>query len=123
MKLNLNGLGYKIFEINGNNIVDSKSFFEHGIVNLPQDPVLSKEVNHDALLDSLFGGLDEGEYNKVAIFWNDANNMLEHGLEGLLRIITVFQVLKDQIMDPRTGFFSKETDLLIFLFGSGKNFD
>jgi hypothetical protein len=71
LKRNLLKNNYSIYEIDGRNITDLQSFYKN-IERLPQDPMLNKEgnVNLDAFLDSLRGGLanlvEDFDIDKVA---------------------------------------------------------
>src|SRR3712207_4769228 len=85
---------YKIFTINGINIVDLETFFKEIKNILPQDPILSGRVNLDALMDSLWGGFDNLGEEKVAIVWRSANNIINNNINQFLVIMDCFKELK-----------------------------
>lgn len=121
LKDELNGYGAESYEINGENIKDIKQFFKSIVNILPLDPPMSGNVNLDAFIDSLWGGLDNLGADRVAILWTHVNNMLEYGFSDLIKIIDCFESLAVQLATAKFG-LSKPIALQIFLIGSGDNF-
>src|SRR4051812_26900600 len=87
LKLSLSEKGFRIFELDGENIKDAESFFFESVKLLPQDPPLSGSVNWDAFLDSLWGGLDNLGEKRVSVIWTKAERMLERGLPDILMAV------------------------------------
>jgi len=115
--------GVRVYEINGDKIKDADSFFKQIIGILPQDPPLDPNgaMNLDAFVDSIWGGLDRlldsRRVDKVAIVWNDINNIIEHDLNDLLKIIESFQDLSKSLSTTEYG-LSKPISLSVYLFAN-----
>jgi hypothetical protein len=114
--------GFNIINLNGSNILDEKSFFKE-IVNqrIPLNPPLSGKVHYDAFHDSMWGGLSDLGYKKVALIWTDFNKMLESGLNDFLSIAGSFYFIAEQVTHLEYG-INQAVDLKIFLIGKGENF-
>lgn len=118
--LNLSEQGYEVLKIDGENIYDAKTFFRTVKEILPFDPPISGKVNWDAFSDSLWEGIMNLGNQKVAIVWTKVDNMLEHGLAGLIDAIR-------SLIDVSTSLYNDVEDtervsLIIFLIGKGNNF-
>ncbi|WP_139489595.1 barstar family protein [Brevibacillus dissolubilis] len=112
--------GYDIFEINGEIIHDLETFF-HQIVNiLPQDPPLSGQVNLDAFVDSLWGGIDNLSVEKVAILWTQINNMLYSAPQDLEKLTVCFNDVAESLLTTEFG-LDKPIVLTVYLFRNGND--
>lgn len=67
--------GWTLFELDGSEIVDCKSFFDRAREILPMAPPLLGSHSWDALSDSVWGGLYELDTKKLLVVWRDANQM------------------------------------------------
>ena len=61
--------GWLAFVLDGTQITDRESFFTVVRRIVPLDPPVYRNCVWDALSDSLFGGIDLIEADKVAILW------------------------------------------------------
>jgi hypothetical protein len=114
--------GFRMIDLDGQNITDADSFFAATAEQLPQDPELvGQKANWDALLDSLWGGLVLLEENRVALLWLHADRMLHQGLPDLLIATEVLRDLARQVSTTEHG-GSHPILLQIFLVGGGENF-
>lgn len=121
LRTSLKKNGFRIFQLDGEDIVDAESFFKKIVRVVPQDPPLSGKCNWDAFTDSLWGGLDELAEENVAFIWTKAENMFEHGIPDLFTALDCFKELALSVANQEYG-ISKPVRLLIFLVGKGKNF-
>lgn len=112
---------YYIYQLNGENIYDSKTFYNICIDVLPTDPPLAKKdsPNFDAFSDSIRGGISEQESDKVAVIWTKAQNIANNNLNDLFRIIQIFYDISTSLSED---YFDRTIDLLIFLVDNGQNF-
>ena len=112
---------FKLYEINGETIIDDKTFFKVVSETLPLNPKLSGKVNYDAFVDSFWEGLvDQGD-EEVAVIWYEAQNMIEHGVGDLLKISECFHDLAHSLLKENGQ--DKSISLFVFLVGKGRNFD
>jgi len=112
--------GYKIIEIDGKDIFDSKAFFNKVKDILPFDPPISGKVNWDAFSDSLWEGLCNMGNRKVSIVWTKVDNMLKYGLLDLMKSVQC-------LTDVATSLYNdtdevERVSLILFLIGKGSNF-
>lgn len=124
---NINGLlidlskqGYKVMEIDGRDIFDSKTFFNEVKDTLPFDPPIGRMVNWDAFSDSLWEGICNLGSEKVAIVWTEVHNMLKYGLLDLIKSVQC-------LTDVATSLYNdtdevERVSLILFLVGEGSNF-
>src|SRR6266404_6912964 len=117
----LNDNGFSIFELDGTKIDDAPSFFIESAKKLPQDPSLSGNVNWDAFIDSIWGGLAELGKERVAFIWTNDQRMLEHGLKDLLTANGCLEHIASTMNTTKYG-ISRPVKLLVFLVGEGNNF-
>lgn len=103
LKKHLRENGYHIYEIDGTEIINAKTFFAEIVKVLPQNPPLSGRENYDAFTDSVWEGIVDLELDKVAILWTDVNNILNGGLEDLLKIVRSLFDLEDDLLDIKNG--------------------
>ncbi|WP_125205931.1 hypothetical protein [Capsulimonas corticalis] len=80
MKNDLEQRGYCIFELDGRCVHDKSSFLAQAAVDLPQPIELISLNKWDAFQDSIYMNLLDIKEPNVAIIWNDAQEMLKHGL-------------------------------------------
>jgi hypothetical protein len=113
---------YSIYQLNGEEIYDLKTFYNQCIEILPQNPPLTKgsSVNLDAFMDSIWEGISEQESDKIAIIWTKTENIAKHNLSDLLKITQIFYDIsttlnKDYGLDRTINF-------LIFLVITERNF-
>jgi len=93
---------YSIYQLNGEEIYDLKTFYNQCIEILPQNPPLTKgsSVNLDAFMDSIWEGISEQESDKIAIIWTKTENIAKHNLSDLLKIRSYFKIrFTHQIMN------------------------
>ncbi len=121
LRASLQKKGFNIFELDGDNVKDAKSFFKKIVNVFPQDPPLSGKCNWDAFTDSLWGGLDELAQERVAFIWTKVEEMFEYGIPDLFIALDCLKELASSVSNPGYG-ISKPVQLLIFLVGKGKNF-
>ena len=117
--------GFYAIELDGDNIIDSESYFRSIIVTLfPFDPpLIYSEVNWDAYLDSLRGGIHviAEKETHVAIVWKNAEKMMEYDPSGFQSVLECFERV---ISDIGTEAFGLKTpmELRIFMTGNGPKF-
>jgi hypothetical protein len=121
LRSELHNRGYRIFELDGKNVCDKKSFLMQAATDLPQPPELIAYDNWDAFNDNLWISLSEISETKVAFVWNDAQMMLIRGLPVLVDALDIFQSLSRQVAQAVHG-FPRPVNLTIFLVGTGDNF-
>lgn len=121
LRASLKKKGFRIFQMDGDNVKDAKSFFKKIVNVFPQDPPLSGKCNWDAFTDSLWGGLDEIAQERVAFIWTRVEEMFEYGIPDLFTALDCFKELGSSVSNQDYG-ISKPVQLLIFLVGNGKNF-
>lgn len=114
--------GFEIYELNGKKINDAKSFFKAIINILPLDPPLSESVNYDAFVDSVWGGLDELGKERVALIWNNSDNMLLIDYDNFTKICKCFSDLEMHLKTTEFG-LEKPISFLIFMMGNGEKFN
>ena len=113
--------GFRLFELNGENIRDKASFFVEAGEQLPHEPGLIARTSWDAFLDTLRGGLAVLEDGKVAIVWTHVENILASGLADLLVAVDCFQDAASDLAITEPG-FPRPMLLRVFLVGEGNNF-
>lgn len=119
---NLNEKGFKVYTLDGRNISNVYNFFKEAIKVLPQDPPLFGRTNFDAFVDSIWGGVDEAGYDKVAIMWEKSNNIINKSPNDLNRIVRCFEELAESFKTSEYG-LDKPITLKVFLFGNGDAFN
>ncbi len=118
---NLIGNGFKVYTLNGKNISNVHNFFQEAIKVLPQDPPLGGRTNLDSFVDSIWGGMDEAGYDRVAIIWEKSNNIINKSPNDLSKIVQCFEELSDSFKTVEYG-LDKPIILKVFLLGSGDAF-
>jgi hypothetical protein len=113
--------GFRVFQMDGTDVKDARSFFKKIVNVFPQDPPLSGKCNWDAFTDSLWGGLDELAQERVAFIWTRVEKMFEFGIPDLFTAIECFKDVASSVSNPEYG-ISKPVELYIFLVGNGQNF-
>lgn len=114
-------MDYKIYYIDGKKASTIEELFVWIKERLPLDPQLSESVNFDAFVDSLWGGLDNQDYERVAIVWKYPNELIKQDkniFEKLVQCIN--QVAKELLLEECGG--DKLITLKTFLFGKGSMF-
>jgi hypothetical protein len=114
--------GFKVYTLNGKNISNVHNFFQEAIKVLPQNPPLKGRTNLDAFADSIWGGMDEVGYDKVAIIWEKSNYIINKSPNDLSKIIQCFEELSDSFKTVEYG-LDKPIILKVFLLGSGDAFN
>jgi hypothetical protein len=109
---------YTIFELDGKIIVDEKTFFKCVANVLPQDPPLSGNINYDAFVDSIWGGLDALGKEKVAILWTNVEKFSIQDIKGMKMII---RCLNDIANSISTNEFGIEKPITLHVYVSGVN--
>ena len=113
--------GFRVFELDGQNVRDAQSFFDESLKLFPFDPPLSGRLHWDAFQDSLWGGLADLGERHVAIVWTKAERMFESGLPDLFIVVDIIQNIASEIGTTEYG-LSRPIDLVTFLVGEGDNF-
>jgi hypothetical protein len=110
-----------IFELNGKEIYDAKSFFIAAKLVLPMDPPLSGKVNWDAFSDSLWYGIDNLNQQKIAVLWKQADNMMNLEARNFQIAVECFEDVATSIVEESNE-KNLKSDILIFLFGTSDDF-
>jgi len=121
LRSELHNRGYRIFELDGKNVCDKKSFLMQAATDLPQPPELIAYDNWDAFNDNLGFSLSQSNEIKVAFVWSDAQMMLKGGLPALVVALDIFMSLSRDLAHGGHG-FPTSINLTIFLVGVGDNF-
>ena len=92
--------GWTVFELPGTEISDHSSFFDAVRRSLPLSPPLLGDASWDALSDSIWGGLDELEADRIAIVWRETRQLMEGDRSAYEVAVEVLQGISDTIADP-----------------------
>lgn len=110
---------FKVYRLSG--ITSVEDFFLHVRDDLPMAPPISGQVHWDAFSDSLWGGLDETGDERIAIFWENADQLLMKDSESFQIAIEIFSHVASSLANPQ--FNADKLPLLkIFMFGAGSEF-
>lgn len=88
---------------------------------LPQDPPLSGKVNLDALLDSLWGGIDNLGVNKIAFVWTQADTIVRNSPDNFKTLIECFNELALSVANTEFG-IERPVLFKVFMVGNSKEF-
>ena len=113
--------GFTVFELPNDCISDLETFFHAVVSVVPNDPPLSGRPNGDAFLDSVWEGFRQLGVDKIAIFWNSADMMLNGGVQDLIMISDLFQEIARALRGTGGGKLPSFL-LYLILFGRGPNF-
>lgn len=80
-------------------IKDTQSFFEGIRARVPLDPPVLGNNNWDALSDSLWGGLDSLDTNKIVIIWPSSAEMASAHPEDFKIAINILSELTKSLAD------------------------
>ena len=81
-------------------IKDTKSFFDGIRAVVPLDPPVLSDDNWDALSDSLWGGLDRLDAEKIAIVWPGSAQMANAQPEAFGIARSILSSLTNSLADP-----------------------
>ena len=112
--------GYALLSLDGTEVRDKLSLFRQAARDVLSGQA-SPPSSWDGLLDSLWQALAARDETAVAILWNDAQQMLEGGLEDLLVASRGLADVARQVATTEHG-FPREVTLRVFLLGAGPNF-
>ena len=82
-------------------LVNRDSFFEAVRRSLPLDPPLVGTRSWDALSDSLWGGLDALNNNRIVIIWPNSVGMSRASQKDYTLALKVLQDVAASLADPR----------------------
>ncbi|WP_251862290.1 barstar family protein [Clostridium sp. Marseille-Q2269] len=114
-------MDYKIYYINGERISTIDELFVCIKDRLPLDPPLSGNVNFDAFVDSLWGGLDNQDYEKIVIFWQYPNELMKQDKKRFEKLIQCINEVAKELLLEQYG-VDNPIILKTFLFGKGAMF-
>ena len=117
----LQGVGCKVYKIDGNKISNMEELFGWIKEKFPQDPPLSGNVNFDALVDSLWGGFDGQCEEKVAIIWTNPTELMEQDKVRFDVLIECIDELAKTLSLDSYG-VDKHISLKTILLGEGSLF-
>lgn len=112
-------MDYKVYYIDGTKIFTMEDFFCLIKDILPLDPPLSGIVNFDAFEDSFSAGIDQSEYNKVALVFQRPEELMKQDRFDVL--IECLEDITKQLM-REDCYNHKLTTLRTLFFGKGKKF-
>jgi hypothetical protein len=115
----LKNMEYQIYSINGCKLVTIEDIFLWIKNELPQDPPLSGKVNFDALVDSLWGGFDELDEEKVAILWSNPKETINKDKTRYETLIDCFEEIAKTLTMKEYG-IEKPISLKTVLLDKGK---
>lgn len=114
-------MDYKIYYIDGKKTSTIEELFVWIKERLPLDPPLSGSVNFDAFVDSLWGGLDNQDYERVAIVWGYPNELMKQDKNRFEKLVQCMNEVAKELLLEEYG-VDKLITLKIFLFGKGPMF-
>ncbi len=115
---------YSIFILNNNNEIDTiESFFLWVKNTLPQDPPLSGKVNFDALVDSIWGGIDSQTKEKIVILWFNPTNLMEKNFSKFKVLLECFEEISSMLLKKEFGINQKKFFKLIMIFNEKTKYE
>ncbi len=114
-------MGYKIYYINGKETTTIEELFLWIKNEFPLDPPLSGNVNFDAFVDSLWGGLDNKNDEKVAIVWKYTNELIKRDKYRFEKFLECIKEVAKTLTVEEYG-INKPVILKMLLFDNGELF-
>lgn len=108
-------MGYKIYYIDGKKANTIEKLFVWIKDTFPLDPPLSGKVNLDAFVDSLWGGLDNQDHEKVSIVWVYSNELKKQDEDMFYKLLECIKDVAKGITSEEYG-VDKSVILKLFLF-------
>jgi hypothetical protein len=117
--------GVVVYALDGSTVRDAVSFLAAARTCLPLDPPSPNDTpNWDAFSDSLFGGIaleqEATATTSFVVIWTQVQNILQSGLEDLVRVVSVFEQVSHQLNSAAHG--DSRGSLNLILAGDGPNF-
>lgn len=116
-----NNKKYRIFFIDGTQVITLADFFYWIKTTMPQDPPLSGRINFDALVDSLWGGLESSGESKIAVIWIDVNKFMDCEDNRFDLLCECFEELSTTLRLESYG-VEQPVMLNVILLGQGEEF-
>ncbi len=108
-------MGYKIYYIDGKKANTIEKLFVWIKDTFPLDPPLSGKVNLDAFVDSLWGGFDNQDHEKVSIVWVYSNELKKQDEDMFYKLLKCIKDVAKGITSEEYS-VGKAVKLKAFLF-------
>lgn len=93
--------GWTVYILRGTHVTDRASFFDAVRAVLPLDPPLLGNRSWDALSDSIWGGLDALDSDRIAIIWENAASLQDASHTDYETALEIFMELSASLADEQ----------------------